>query len=61
MSKLSNREKIERAIAKKPMTAAQLRAKFPEVKNIYATLSNLVKDGYNVDKTKDGGRKVYSL
>ncbi len=61
MSKLSNREKIERAIAKKPMTAAELKAKFPEVKNIYATLSSIKLAGYDIDKSKPGNRKVYSL
>lgn len=59
---LSMTERVERAIAKKPMTAKELRMKFPEVKNIYATIYDLIRRGYNISKIKELGKaKKYSL
>lgn len=59
---LSMTERLERAIAKKPMTKAQLALKFPTIKNIYATIYDLDRRGYDVKRTKVAGEPVkYSL
>lgn len=45
---LSMTERLERAIAKKTMTVPQIRAKFPKIKNVYATKHDMRRKGYDV-------------
>jgi len=59
---LSMSERVERAIAKKPLSAKQLKSKFPKIANIYDVMYRLNERGYTVTKTKDAkGVTLYSL
>ena len=59
---LSMTERVERAIAKKPLTAKQLKSKFPQIANVYDVMYRLNERGYNVIKTTDAkGATLYSL
>jgi hypothetical protein len=59
---ISMTERVERAIAKKPMTAKQLKARFPKIVNVYDVMHQLSNRGYEVKKDKDAkGFTLYSL
>lgn len=59
---LSMTERVERAIAKKPLTAKQLKSKFPKIANVYDVMYQLSLRGYEVKKSKDAkGATQYSL
>lgn len=59
---LSMTERVERAIAKKPLTAKQLKSKFPKIANVYDVMHQLSLRGYEVKKSKDAkGFTLYSL
>lgn len=55
-------ERVERAIAKKPQTAKQLKSRFPEIVNIYDVMYQLALRGYEIKKSKNAkGFTLYSL
>ena len=59
---ISMTERVERAIAKKPLTAKQLKSKFPKIANVYDVMYRLELRGYDVIKTQDAkGATLYSL
>jgi len=59
---ISMTERVERAIAKKPMTAKQLKSRFPKIANVYDVMYRLHLRGYEVKKGVDAkGATLYSL
>lgn len=56
----SKTEKVLRAIAKRPMTAAQIRAKF-DTPNVSATINDIENLGFPVARVRKGRYVVYSV
>jgi hypothetical protein len=54
---MSMTERLERAIAKKPLSINQIKARFPTIKNVYACIHDMRRKGYDV---KSSGRNPVS-